>query len=272
VAERVVTPLGAWDENGLYVGRLFDRRADDGLPAEVYHWFKVPGKEDGNYAILNYDMLHGGAIAEAAGSLYFFGSGWNCGPVYRVTGWDELRRQSGTVRLPTSPAAALASGTGLRAEYFANRDLSGTPVLVRDADNPSRNWATNAPASELTADAFSVRWEGEIEIPFTETFRFGIKNNGGARVWLDGRLLIDDWRDYDGTAIPYSNDRYRQTGSDPLSLRAGQRCRLRIEFYKSPRHKELPHEARMQLEWESFTLSRQTVPVTALYPLAIAEK
>jgi hypothetical protein len=45
-----------------------------------------------------------------------------------------------------------------RGEYFANRDLAGAPVLVRDDADVNFDWRAAAPAPQLAADNFSARW------------------------------------------------------------------------------------------------------------------
>jgi len=89
VGDRVVTPGMAWTEDGLYVGSFFDRRAADGLPADVYKW---------NSPVINYDHLNGGSLHTLPnGEVLWFANGWNNSPVYRITGWDGWQRSTGTL-------------------------------------------------------------------------------------------------------------------------------------------------------------------------------
>ena len=41
VADRIAQPAEFWTTDGLYVGGLFDHRADDGLPAASYAWWRA---------------------------------------------------------------------------------------------------------------------------------------------------------------------------------------------------------------------------------------
>jgi hypothetical protein len=89
VGDRVINPAMAWTEDGLYVGSFLDRRADDGLPDDIYRW---------NSRVINYDHLNGGALATLPnGEVLWFCNGWNNSSVYRITGWDRLERAAGTV-------------------------------------------------------------------------------------------------------------------------------------------------------------------------------
>ena len=87
--DRVVNPVMAWTEDGLYVGSFLDRRADDGLPDDIYRWHS---------RVINYDHLNGGSLATLPnGEVLWFCNGWNNSSVYRITGWDRLERAAGTV-------------------------------------------------------------------------------------------------------------------------------------------------------------------------------
>jgi alpha-D-xyloside xylohydrolase len=61
---------------------------------------------------------------------------------------------------------------------------------------------TSAAGSQAVSDAFprspnhpsSTRWEGEILANATGDYQFQAYFNGGLKVWIDGKLLIDHWR------------------------------------------------------------------------------
>ena len=40
---------------------------------------------------------------------------------------------------------------------------------------------------------FSARWSGALTPPDSATYKLSIEGDGGARLWLDGNLLLDDW-------------------------------------------------------------------------------
>ena len=87
VGDRVVNPAMAWTEDGLYVGSFLDRRADDGLPDDIYRW---------NSRVINFDHLNGGSLhALPNGDVLWFANGWNNSSVYRITRWDGWQRSTG---------------------------------------------------------------------------------------------------------------------------------------------------------------------------------
>lgn len=79
---------------------------------------------------------------------------------------------------------------GLTAQYFFRYREA---VLERVDPGVDFNWAMEAPAEEVGADWFSVRWTGELEVPTAGTYGFATASDDGVRLWIDGELVIDDW-------------------------------------------------------------------------------
>jgi PKD repeat protein len=92
------------------------------------------------------------------------------------------------------PTATPAVITDWRGEYYSNPNLSGAPVVVRNDVAVSFNWGNGSPAVNLPGDGFSARWTRHLGFPAGE-YRFWLTVDDGVRVWVDGNLVIDQWRD-----------------------------------------------------------------------------
>ncbi|UCC86494.1 MAG: PKD domain-containing protein [Anaerolineales bacterium] len=92
---------------------------------------------------------------------------------------------------PTSTPVVI---TAWRGEYYNNPNLSGAPVFVRNDVAISFDWGTGSPGSGLPADDFSARWSRGLSFS-AGTYRFHARVDDGIRLWLDGKLLIDEWHD-----------------------------------------------------------------------------
>jgi len=124
---------------------------------------------------------------------------------------------------------------GLKAEFFTNVDLAGPPTLTRTDAAVDFNWGRGNPAPELPAENYSARWTGAIEVPAaTGDVVLASLADDGARVWVDGKLVIDAWGPHDSTTTEAS-----------AVLTAGQPHQLRIEYL------QLGYNAVMKLQWRS---------------------
>jgi hypothetical protein len=81
-----------------------------------------------------------------------------------------------------------------RGEYYANRWLDGSPVLVRDDADVDFTWGYGSPAAVVPGDGFSVRWTRTVGLE-PGSYRFTTTTDDGVRLWVDGHLLIDRWID-----------------------------------------------------------------------------
>jgi len=107
----------------------------------------------------------------------------------------------------------LVPGGGILGQYFSGLTPAGSPVLTRIDQKIDFNWGTNPPTAAVPAPNYSVRWTGEIDVPFSETYTFYASVQGGVRLWVNGKLVIEYWMqhhmevEYDG-AIALERGRY----------------------------------------------------------------
>lgn len=96
------------------------------------------------------------------------------------------------------------------AEYFPNTSLGGGPGLVRCEAWPiDHDWVFGGPGGSVGTDYFSARWTGRAYIESGD-YTFIARGDDGIRVWLDGQLIIDEWR-YQA-ATEFRTDRHVSAG------------------------------------------------------------
>lgn len=79
---------------------------------------------------------------------------------------------------------------GLTAELFRGTEFS-QPVKKRIDRTIDFDWGLNAPDPALPKSGFSIRWTGVLRLPSPGRYEITAMANAGARVWLDGKLMID---------------------------------------------------------------------------------
>jgi hypothetical protein len=78
-------------------------------------------------------------------------------------------------------------------QYYANPDLAGGPLFVREDRTIDFDWGTGSPGGGLPADNFSVRWTNTFRLDGGR-YRFTTETDDGVRLLVDGQLVIDKWR------------------------------------------------------------------------------
>jgi len=112
------------------------------------------------------------------------------------------------------------SQPGLNAEYFANTNLSGDAALKRVDPVVSFEWNSVSPGPGVPAQNYSVRWSGELVPPVDGDYRLGMDTDGGSRIFLDGKKIIDDW-------APHGE----RTMTTMVHLQAAHAYPIRMEYF-----------------------------------------
>jgi hypothetical protein len=88
-----------------------------------------------------------------------------------------------------SPSAAQG---GWRAEYYASRNFSGAPTVMRYDVAIDFDWKDGSPDPAIPADGFSARWVRTLDFS-AGTYRFFSSSNEGARIDVDGARVLEAW-------------------------------------------------------------------------------
>jgi hypothetical protein len=92
----------------------------------------------------------------------------------------------------TAPASA--EGKGLAAEFFEGKTLEAAHKLAARTDyTVDWLWALDAPGEGLPQEHFSARWKGYLTAPRAGTYKLIAVYDDGMRLWLGGKLIIDEW-------------------------------------------------------------------------------
>ncbi|MGA2098272.1 MAG: glycoside hydrolase family 3 C-terminal domain-containing protein [Candidatus Acidiferrum sp.] len=127
------------------------------------------------------------------------------------------------------PTSALCTDTtcaehGLKADYFSNMTLEGSPVLSRTDASVDFAWTDGAVAPQLL-NKYSIRWTGVLVPPESGDYLLGFTGEDGFRVWLDGALVVRDW----------TLHRPANTETKQLHLEKGRPYSLQIEYFQNLR-------------------------------------
>ena len=132
-------------------------------------------------------------------------------------------QQTPVKSVPVLPPKAELTGqalAGLTCMYFDNLDFTG-PTHTRTDNFFSAPWGVASPAPGIQPTTYSIRWTGQIQSAYTEPYTFFIQSSGGARLMINGQLLINDWTEH---AL--------KTSSATINMVAGTKYDVRMEFFR----------------------------------------
>lgn len=104
---------------------------------------------------------------------------------------------------------------GLKAEYFADKTLTGKPLATRVEANAQVSWQGEARTG-------AARWSGYIKAPETGTYTFRYLADGGYRIWVNKQSVIDAW----------GVDWRPVIASGSVDLEAGQTYEIKVEAFQ----------------------------------------
>ena len=123
--------------------------------------------------------------------------------------------------IPSSSLTVSGAGSadGLKGEYFDNREMKGKPILVRTDAELNFDWGAFSPAPALTPQNYSVRWTGKLTAPESGKYLLGAAGNGGLRVFVDEKVLIEDFV-----------NRKTKTITKEINLESGRAYDIQVDY------------------------------------------
>jgi hypothetical protein len=152
-------------------------------------------------------------------------------------------------------AVRRANAGGLRGEYFNNMWLLGHAAVTSFDGEVDFSWGTGAVSPPGTSssvvtgsDYMSVRWSGLFKPELSELYTFYSKVDNGARLYVDGQLVVDQWE-------VQAAAEYNAT----LDAKAGLLYALKVEY----RH--TTGDAGATLSYASPSVAKRVIPSSRLF-------
>ncbi|WP_105973003.1 PA14 domain-containing protein [Streptomyces geranii] len=101
---------------------------------------------------------------------------------------------------PAASAATTCVSPVYQRQFFANTGFSGTPKRTDCDAAVAENWGAKAPAAGLPKDNFGVRWTVARDFGSGGPFALTVAVQDGIRVYVDGKVKVDIWKNVTSTA------------------------------------------------------------------------
>ncbi len=167
-----------------------------------------------------------------------------------------------TVGVPSNATVVIypsstALGSGVVGMYYTNSSTNYTNganfnpanlVTNRIDTNIDFAW-TNGTSPNLSNANYSVRWTGQLQPQFSETYYFVTTSTAGVKLWVNDQLLIDEWQAQ--TSKSWTNS---------IMLQAGTKYDFKLEY--------LAHggASAVHLSWFSADQPEEIIPTGSFYP------
>ncbi|MEA4884682.1 MAG: PA14 domain-containing protein [Clostridia bacterium] len=97
-----------------------------------------------------------------------------------------------------SPEAVFTATHRVLCDYFnydwlfGSPSVAGTPAVTRWEDKFSHSWGSGNPAPAINSNCFSARFTAQVPLN-SGAYEFTVVSDDGARMWIDGTLVVDAW-------------------------------------------------------------------------------
>ena len=238
---RVMFTIGLFD-NYNYDSTKLNTDEHKKLALEVAREGMVLLKNQNNILPLNLEKIKSIAVIGPTSNVAITGGGGSSmvSTFYSVSPLEALKNKigdkvkinfaqglmlNGTIK-PISPEFLFTDKNGkvhgLLGEYFTNKELKGSPARTKVDTTINFSWEWDSSFDDFPSDNFSVRWSGYLKVDKTDTYTIDVSTDDGVRLFIDDKLVIDDW-----------NDHAEMTNSYTLKLEAEKFYKIKLEFYEN---------------------------------------
>ncbi len=135
-----------------------------------------------------------------------------------------------------------SDSSGLKAEYFSDKELKTLAFIRFDANIDFHFHDDVLPDPGMPPEG-SVRWTGLLEVPRDDEYRFHLEAHLNVRLWIDGKLIIDQWESRGG-----------DFSSDYVTLAAGKKYSFKVEYSSAAGFMVC------RARWSSKNIGRDVIP------------
>ncbi len=263
--------------NNLLNGSYVVTAVAPGSVTVNFTYGSAPASGTGNVTMTPFATITNGANFGGSTATYSYTKGTGTGAVViTYTGTPAIAfAAGGTVAVQFTSGSLFAGVPGTYDNIYTIASVSGKTLTVTvtgsslpangngnatllpfnastltKVDGPiDKIWTTTGPDPSMPTTAYTVRWTGQILPQYTEPYYFTVKSDDGARLWVNGQLLINNWRS--GSSEPIS---------PPINLQAGVYYDIRLDYL------QLTGTAEVHLNWYSNDQTKQIIPVGRLFP------
>ena len=132
---------------------------------------------------------------------------------------------------PCDPCATSVSTGGWFGQYYDNMTLGGDPTFTRMDGAVDFDWPNGSPGNDIPRSFWSARWTQTAYFSAAK-YRFHAIVDDGVRVFVDGKVVIDEWEDNPGTE--FIADKWIESGNH----------QIKVEFYQHA------YQAKIKVWWE----------------------
>lgn len=153
------------------------------------------------------------------------------------------------------------NGEGIYGTTAYKKHTEEKPVFITRIDSTINfNWVRNSPDPRIRVDDFTAEWTGFISPSYDEEYTFTAKADDGVRVWIDGKLIINQWNKQDQTLDGFvQGAETTQTHQSSIRLQKGKRYPIKVEYFEDVQN------ASVVVKWSSKSQPEEVIPYTALY-------